>query len=310
MIQYCLKKVKTLFYYSGGLFNCLGEDMRSIGYHFFESGYGLYKSSRESSERPIIINCAGNFYTEAPLSTKCVGRLDYYFIFLVDGSMILHTRDESVSLYPGDYLLIPPETPYSYEYCGGEGLHYFWVHFTGSEAPLLAERYNLKLYPEHNSVSDTSEIISSMHRFTDACAKEESFKELELSILFERLILKLARKSATSGSLPLKKSLSYINAFYNTEIKIPALARMEGLSTSRYNAVFRHSMNMSPSDYIIKTRITFACELLVTTELSIKEIGVLVGYNDAHFFSRIFKSKTGISPKEYRMGETADNSAK
>lgn len=281
--------------------------MRSIGYHFYEDGQGLYKSSRESSERPIIINCAGNFYTEAPLLTKCIGRLDYYFIFLVEGSMLLHKEGASVFLSPGDFLIIPPGIPYSYEYSGGSGLHYFWVHFTGSEASLLAERYNLRIYPEHNSVSDTSEIISSMHRFTDACAKEESFKELELSILFERLILKLARKSATLSSFPLKKSLAYVNAFYNTEIKIPALAKMEGLSTSRYNAVFRQSMNMSPTDYIIKTRITFACELLVTTELSIKEIGVLVGYNDAHFFSRIFRSKVGISPKEYRMGAVGEN---
>lgn len=283
--------------------------MRSIGYHFFEDGHGLYKSSRQSAERPIIINCAGNFHTEAPLSTKCLGRLDYYFIFVVDGSLRLNMADMTATLSPGDYLIIPPGTPYSYEHLGGDGLHYFWVHFTGSDAARLAERYNLKIYPCYNSVSDTSEIISSMHRFTDACAKEESFKELELSILFERLLLKLARKSVTTSALPLKKSLSHINAFYNTEIKIPALARMEGLSTSRYNALFKKYMNMSPSEYIIKTRITFASELLINTELSIKEISVLVGYDDAHFFSRIFKAKAGISPKEYRTTALFNNSA-
>ena len=120
-----------------------------------------------------------------------------------------------------------------------------------------------------------------------------------LGIDFEAVVF---RKSSTRCELPIKKSISHINAFYNTDLDIPSLARMEGLSTSRYNAIFKQLMNMTPIEYIIKTRIAFACELLSNTELSIKEISVLVGYRDAHFFSRIFRAKTGKSPNEYRMG--------
>lgn len=276
--------------------------MKSIGYHFFDDGVGLYKSSRYSDERPLIINCAGNFSTSAPIATKCLGRLDYYFIYVIEGELVIVLSDRSVSLKSGDYVIIPPDTPYSYEKSGNSNLHYFWVHFTGSEVSKLITRYEFKLYPDYNSASDGSEIISAMRRFTDACTSEELYKELELSILFERILLRLARKRAKSDSLPLKKSISHINAFYNTELKIPALARMEGLSTSRYNAVFKASMNMTPCEYIIKTRLTFACDLLVNTDLAIKEISVLVGYGDAHFFSRIFKAKTGVSPWEYRAG--------
>lgn len=275
--------------------------MKSIGYHFFEDGQGLYKSSRCSDERPLIINCAGNYITDAPMMTKCLGRLDYYFLYVIEGELSILCDKANPVLRSGDYIIIPPNTPYTYARAGNSTMRYFWVHFTGSEVSNIIKRYELRLYPEFNSISDGSEIISSMRRFTDACTSEELYKDSELSILFERILLRLARKSAAKYTLPLKKSISYINAFYNTELKIPLLAKMEGLSISRYSAVFKGTMGMTPCDYIIKTRLAFAFELLSNTDLSIKEISVLVGYEDAHFFSRIFRKKVGISPREYRV---------
>lgn len=276
--------------------------MHSIGYHFYADGQGIYKSSRLSTERHIIINCAGNFVADAPISTKSLGRLDYYFLYIIDGSLKISANEQKSVLRAGDFLIVPPGTPYSYERGDNSTLRYFWVHYTGSDADNLPSRYKLKLYPEYNTTSDTSDVIASMRRFVDACASEEEFKEYELAILFERILLRLARKSSAGNSLPLKKSISHINAFYNTEIKIPALARMEGLSTSRYNAIFKKAIGISPCEYIIKTRLTFAQELLINTDLPIKEISVLVGYSDPHFFSRIFRSKVGVSPIEYRSG--------
>ena len=276
--------------------------MRTIGFHFFEDGNGLYKSSRCSLERPLIINCAGIFSTSSQLSTRCLGRLDFYFLYVIEGTLSLLAPGGNILMKSGDFYIIPPGIPYSYEHTEKEPLNYFWVHFTGSDAENIVSRYKFKPYPEINSVPDSTDIISSMHRFTESCASEEPFKELELSILFERLLLKLARRCGGENPIPIKKSLSHINAYYYTDIKIPALARIEGLSTSRYNALFKELMGTSPCEYIIKTRLKFACELLSTTELSIKEIAVTVGYRDPHFFSRIFKEKLGLTPKEYRLG--------
>ncbi len=274
--------------------------MRSIGFHFYDDGNGLYKSSRCSVERPLIINCTGNFITKSSLSTNCIGRLDSYFLFIAEGELNLITPEGDIPLSEGTFLIIPPNTPYNYIHRGGENLYYFWVHFTGSEVENIISRYELMQYPKVNRIHDTSEVLSAIRKFTDVCASEEKFKESELSILFERLLLLLARKAAKGDDLPLKKSISHINAYYNTELRIPALARMEGLSVSRYNTIFKKTMGMTPTEYIIKTRLSFACELLKTTSLAIKEISVLVGYTDPHFFSRLFGSNIGVTPSEYR----------
>ena len=61
---------------------------------------------------------------------------------------------------------------------------------------------------------------------------------------------------------------------------------------------------VSPQQYLIDTRIHAAEKLLRTTNYKIKEIAASVGYTSQLDFSNIFKKKTGVSPKEYRMLNT------
>ena len=110
----------------------------------------------------------------------------------------------------------------------------------------------------------------------------------------------LSRAHRGYSHTPLERSIAHIKTSYTEEISIPELAAMEGLSVSRYNAVFKESTGVSPVKYITDLRITHACSLLQSTNLHVKEIGVMVGYKDNHFFSKAFKAKIGMSPREYR----------
>jgi len=107
-------------------------------------------------------------------------------------------------------------------------------------------------------------------------------------------------------SEPLARSLSYIKSLYTEPIKIPELARMEGLSVSRYNTVFREVTGTSPTRYIIDLRLKQAATLLLSTDLPIGRIGSTVGYEDNHFFSKIFKCYMGVSPQAYRAAVGRD----
>lgn len=57
---------------------------------------------------------------------------------------------------------------------------------------------------------------------------------------------------------------------------------------------------MGFAKYINSKRIEHAKELLVTTELSVKEIAGMVGVLDDNYFSRLFRKTVGISPLEFR----------
>jgi transcriptional regulator GlxA family with amidase domain len=63
---------------------------------------------------------------------------------------------------------------------------------------------------------------------------------------------------------------------------------------------FRQATGCTPIDYLQNLRIEEAKRILETTATPVEEIGVLVGYEDASFFRRLFKRKTGLTAGAYR----------
>lgn len=65
-------------------------------------------------------------------------------------------------------------------------------------------------------------------------------------------------------------------------------------------ALFAEIVGMSPIVYLNTFRISAACEMLRTTDYSIREVANAVGVEDQLYFSRVFKKQKGVSPREYR----------
>jgi transcriptional regulator GlxA family with amidase domain len=64
--------------------------------------------------------------------------------------------------------------------------------------------------------------------------------------------------------------------------------------------MFRLYTGVAPHKYFMELKIMRAKELLLATDKSIKEISFELGFQSIHYFSRIFKNKTGVSPSEFR----------
>ena len=63
---------------------------------------------------------------------------------------------------------------------------------------------------------------------------------------------------------------------------------------------FRHHTGLALHQYHLQLRINRAVHLLSGTTAAIKEIADQTGFEDPHYFSRVFKKKTGINPEEWR----------
>lgn len=92
----------------------------------------------------------------------------------------------------------------------------------------------------------------------------------------------------------------YINDNLSASISVKDLAKAAHMSLSRFFPYFKSQIQQSPMDYVKKTRITRACRMLVTTELSIFEIAERVGFSNQFHFSRVFKEICGETPSDYR----------
>ena len=84
------------------------------------------------------------------------------------------------------------------------------------------------------------------------------------------------------------------------ELDVQTLASMAGLSPSRFQALFRAENGTSPGQYLKRLRVHRAAQLLDTTNLAIKDIAGEVGYQDALYFSRVFRQVHEQSPLAFR----------
>ncbi len=109
-----------------------------------------------------------------------------------------------------------------------------------------------------------------------------------------------AKIETHSDSRRVQKIQAYINQNYKSDIRLPLLAEMAGMSAVAFSRFFKARTGKSLSDYIIDIRLGYASSLLVDSSSSIAEICYECGFNNLSNFNRIFKKKKKCSPKEFR----------
>lgn len=99
---------------------------------------------------------------------------------------------------------------------------------------------------------------------------------------------------------PLRKMVITIDSNLDKEFSVPFLAAKFNISAPTLTRMFRKHLKSSPGEYLIKRRMENAKQLILTGQLSFKEIAVQVGYQDSRYFSTAFKKYTGRSPSKFR----------
>ena len=98
-----------------------------------------------------------------------------------------------------------------------------------------------------------------------------------------------------------KKVQAYINTRYRDELRLEELSSLVGMTATSFSRFFRLRTGRTLSDYIIDIRMGHATRMLVDTAMSIAEICFDCGFNNISNFNRIFKSRKGMTPKEFRV---------
>jgi transcriptional regulator GlxA family with amidase domain len=93
----------------------------------------------------------------------------------------------------------------------------------------------------------------------------------------------------------------FIESNLGRQLTIETMAQHADMSVRNFDRRFRNAVGETPSSYLQKRRIEKAKRLLESTNDSIEEIMVHVGYEDDRSFRRLFRSLTDLSPKAYRV---------
>ncbi|WNQ12739.1 response regulator [Paenibacillus aurantius] len=112
-------------------------------------------------------------------------------------------------------------------------------------------------------------------------------------------------KESLGEKAPVERSvirdvLKYIHQHYDADITIAAIAGHVYLTPTYLCLLFKKDRGVSINDYITSYRIEKAKALLRERGLKLYEIARMVGYQDANYFSKVFRKLTGVNPSEYR----------
>jgi AraC family transcriptional regulator len=98
----------------------------------------------------------------------------------------------------------------------------------------------------------------------------------------------------------LRRIKEFVDVHISKEIAISELATLVELSQFHFIRAFKHSVGLSPYQYILSARVSVAKEMLSKRDLSIADVALAVGFNDASQLNRVFRKFIGFTPTTFR----------
>jgi len=126
----------------------------------------------------------------------------------------------------------------------------------------------------------------------------------ELAATLHNMIEKIAVQIVLFQGIPhasaMRRAESFIKENYTRKISLSEVAKVAGLSAPYFSTIFKEEMGENLSKYINRQRVEKASRMLLETDLPLIEISNACCFDDQSWFSKIFRSFTGVSPSKYR----------
>lgn len=235
--------------------------------------------------------------------TKKEATKNAFFHYCLSGEGWIAVGGERQPIAAGDLIICRPHLEHTYGTSKENPWETRWVYFQGdlidayidlidsnSEKPII-----LKHMDAHR-LRPLMEILRLM---------EKGYAEiymLHAANVLKSLLTSVSYQSDAIDTLDhkLENLMTYMMANIDQNLSLDQLASIMSMSKDYFTKVFYRRYGYTPIDYFIRMKIQEACHLLTTTDKTIKEIGLMLGYGDSLYFSRVFKKKCGYPPSDYR----------
>lgn len=232
--------------------------------------------------------------------------MSFLCFVVLSGAGMLTYEGIKYELKSGDCVFIDCRKTYSHE--TSENLWSLqWCHFYSPTLGTIYEKYQERggqpvFHPE-----SPLPFVTLLTELYSLAAASDYIRDMRINEKLSALLTLLMEQSwhpermtISRKRMELDAVKEYLDAHYTEKILLEDLAERFFISKFYMTKIFKESFGTTINGYLISRRITRAKQLLRFTDMTVDEIGSVVGMCDANYFSRMFRKVEGISPREYR----------
>ena len=238
--------------------------------------------------------CDGSYRINRPNSNvTCVE-------YIISGCGVVHCGAKTVYPREGDMYVLPKDTDQIYYSDSQDPWVKIWFNAYGNLAPQLLTSYGLNRLILFENCDGSAHIrkIHELCKNTDLSPYEiQSRCAVEFFNLVQLLAKNTARTDIQNDAGIIKE---YIDRNAAGVISVSDLAELISKSVSQTIRIFKKAYGVTPYEYLLDQKLGRAKLLLKGSNMSVKDISAALSFSDEHYFSGLFRKKTGKSPCEYR----------
>ncbi|MCK5824675.1 MAG: AraC family transcriptional regulator [Ichthyobacteriaceae bacterium] len=239
---------------------------------------------------------------------------DFHLIYITKGGGVYENESKSYNVIEGDIILIKSGEWHRYKPNLETGWHENYIGFNGDIAQHFVSKIGNYIKNPIISLGKNEEILGLFDKVFEIVDNEMPCYQLTASSFVIEIMSKIISNfKQRDYDLLGDKTAEMINEVrfiirdgVEQEFDFIEIAKDYNITYSYFRKVFKRHTGFSPLQYQINLRINLAKDLLKGSNKSVKEIAYTLGFKSTHYFSRIFKQKTDISPSEVRKIVTVE----
>lgn len=236
------------------------------------------------------------------------------FFVVLKGNGILKYEDTVYNLEEDDCVFIDCENEYLHQ-TSKELWTLKWIHFYGTNAKQIFAKYCQRGGKYHFKSENLQKYIRILANI-QAIANSNSFTQdmqiysqlaLFLNNLMEETWYGINTEKNGKKQKKGEEVKYFIDQNYYKRITLDSLSNIFYIDKYYLSKVFKREYDITVNNYLTNVRISEAKKMLRFSNKTIEEVAQAVGLDDANYFSRVFKKKEEISPKEFRLSWNTNN---
>lgn len=257
------------------------------------------------SDKYLNINSCGNYYNKNYKIFRKDGRSDYQLLYIKSGKCSVVYNGREYLLSNGSFVVYYPGQTQEYSF-DKAGCRTLWIHFSGKAASEILAELDIESGVYEGRLSENAVVIFE-ELIREFCLKNYMHQSAENALMIYLLTMVSRHIRTERNTTDIEKVMVLMNMSIDMPYDAQRFADICSLSKSRFSHKFKETAGVVPTEYFIRIKLEKAKELLAFSDLTVAETARSVGYDNALYFSRLFKKHTKLSPTQYRKKTQNNN---